>query len=124
MSGGVQVQTERDRFGRVTRRSIGVGNAEQSRMRYDWAKTGQRLNKTVNELTKAQVNYQYDAFDNLISAAYDEKGSTETIYRMPDKIGNLYKKEDRSDRKYSKGGMLTEDEKYHYHYDAEGNSGI
>jgi RHS repeat-associated protein len=121
MCGGVQVNTERDNFGRVIRRSIGVGNAEQSRVRYDWAKTGQRLNKTVNELTKAQTNYEYDAFDNLISAAYDEKGTTETVYRVPDKIGNLFKTKEKSDRKYSKGGRLMEDEKYFYHYDAEGN---
>jgi RHS repeat-associated protein len=121
MNGLVKVQIERDEFGRVTRRSIGVGNAEQSRVRYDWASTGQRLNKTVNELTKGQTNYEYDAFDNLISAAYDEKGQTETIYRVPDKIGNLFKTKEKSDRKYSKGGRLMEDEKYHYHYDAEGN---
>jgi RHS repeat-associated protein len=61
------------------------------------------------------------AFDNLISAAYDEKGTTETIYRVPDKIGNLFKTKEKSDRKYSKGGRLMEDEKYFYHYDAEGN---
>jgi RHS repeat-associated protein len=121
MNGGVKVQTERDKLGRVIRRSIGVGSAEQSRVRYDWANTGQRLNKTVNELTKAQTNYEYDAFDNLISAAYNEKGTTETIYRVPDKIGNLFKTKEKTDRKYSKGGRLMEDEKYHYHYDAEGN---
>jgi RHS repeat-associated protein len=120
MSGGVQVDIERNKFGRVLRRSIGVGSAEKSRVRYDWTKTGNRLNKVVNELTKAQTNYEYDAFDNLISAAYDEKGKTETIYRVPDKIGNLFATKEKKDRKYSKGGRLQEDEKYCYHYDAEG----
>jgi RHS repeat-associated protein len=120
MSGAVQVDIERDKLGRVMRRSIGVGSAEKSRVRYDWSKTGNRLHKVVNELTKAQTNYEYDAFDNLISAAYDEKGKTETIYRVPDKIGNLFATKEKKDRKYSKGGRLQEDEKYYYHYDAEG----
>jgi RHS repeat-associated protein len=121
LSGGVSVQTERDDLGRVVRRSIGAANIEQSRTRYQWGK-GNKLHRMVNELTRAEANFQYDAFDNLISAAYAEKGKTETVYRMPDKIGNLFKTKDRSDRKYSKGGRLQQDDKYNYYYDAEGNT--
>jgi RHS repeat-associated protein len=39
---------------------------------------------------------------------------------VPDKIGNLFATKEKKDRKYSKGGRLQEDEKYYYHYDAEG----
>ncbi|MBZ4187943.1 DUF6531 domain-containing protein [Niabella sp. 3A5MI-3] len=121
LSGNVEVKTERDRLGRVTRRSIGAKNIEQSRTRYDWG-MGNKLHKLVDELTKAQANFEYDAFDSLISASYESKsGATETIYRVPDKIGNLFKTRNRSDRKYSKGGRLQEDDKYAYHYDGEGN---
>jgi RHS repeat-associated protein len=120
LSGAVQVQTERDKLGRVVRRSIATFNAAQSRVKYNWGK-GNKLKNIVNELTHAQSNFEYDAFDNLISAAYEEKGQTETIYRVPDKIGNLFKTKNRSDRKYSKGGRLQQDEAYNYYYDAEGN---
>lgn len=121
LSGNVEIKTERDRLGRVTRRSIGAQNAEQSRTRYDWG-MGNQLNRIVNETNKTHIQFDYDAFDNLISATYENRsGATETIYRVPDKIGNLFKTRDRSDRKYSKGGRLQEDDKYIYHYDGEGN---
>jgi len=121
LSGGVSVKTERDRLGRVTRRSIGAQNVEQSRTRYDWG-TGNKLNRMVNELSRISTLFDHDAFDSLISAAYEAKdGTTQTIYRIPDKIGNLFKTPDRNDRKYSKGGRLQEDDQYVYHYDGEGN---
>ncbi|WP_018630246.1 DUF6531 domain-containing protein [Niabella aurantiaca] len=121
LSSQVSVKTERDRLGRVTRRSIGAQNVEQSRTRYDWG-TGNKLNRMVNELSRTNSLFDYDAFDNLISATYEDKdGTTETIYRIPDKIGNLFRTRDRSDRKYSKGGRLQEDGRYTYHYDGEGN---
>lgn len=120
LSGGLSVATERDKLGRVTRRTIGAKNIEQSRTRYDWGR-GNKLHKIVNELTRATADFEYDAFDNLVSATYEEKSHTQTIYRVPDKIGNLFKTKDRSDRKYGKGGRLEEDERYCYYYDAEGN---
>ncbi|MGN7785266.1 DUF6531 domain-containing protein [Niabella sp. 22666] len=120
LSGGVTVSTEHDRLGRVVRRSIGAKNIEQCRTRYDWGR-GDKLNKIVNELTQAKIDFEYDAFDNLISAVYEEKAGVETLYRVPDKIGNLYKTRSKTDRKYTKGGRLEEDDKYCYYYDAEGN---
>ncbi|SDC32877.1 DUF6531 domain-containing protein [Niabella drilacis] len=121
LSGNVEIKTERDRLGRITRRSIGAHNVEQSRTRYDWG-MGNKLNRLVNELSRINTLFDYDAFDNLISASYEQKGgAAETVYRIPDKIGNLFKTRDKSDRKYSKGGRLQEDEKYCYYYDGEGN---
>ncbi len=120
LSGGIKVQTERDQSGRVTRRSIGAKNIEQSKTKYEWGK-GHKLRKIVNELSRAKTDFDYDEFDNLISATYEEQGTAETIYRAPDKIGNLFKRKDKSDRKYGKGGQLLQDEKYNYYYDAEGN---
>ena len=120
LSGGVSVQLDRDKLGRVIRRSIGAKNIEQNRNRYEWGK-GNKLNRIVNESGKASVDFRYDEFDNLVSAAYTDKKETETIYRVPDKIGNLFKTKDRSDRTYGKGGRLLEDDTYTYYYDAEGN---
>ena len=120
LSGGVEVLTERDTHGRVSRRSIGASNIEQSRTRYLWDKS-YRLQRMINELSGAKVNFEYDAFDNLISAEYRESSGAETIYRIPDKIGNLFKTRERSDRKYSAGGRLTEDPQFYFHYDGEGN---
>ena len=102
------------------RRSIGANNIEQSRTRYVWDKS-YRLQRMVNELNGAKVNFEYDVFDNLISAEYKESSGAETIYRVPDKIGNLFKTKERSDRKYSAGGKLIEDPQFYFHYDGEGN---
>jgi RHS repeat-associated protein len=120
LSGSISVKTERDRYGRVTRRSIGTRNAEQARHRYHWGK-GSRLHSIVNELGRATTNFEYDAWDNLVSGTYSDKSGAETIYKAPDAIGNLFKTPQRKDRQYDKGGKLLRDEKYYYHYDAEGN---
>jgi len=122
MSGGVSQTTERDIQGRVTRQRIGVGSAEQRRTRYEWDNQN-KLKLIENEIAGTQSFFRYDNFDSLISAAYKTKGQSieETIYRIPDKIGNLYKTPAKSDRVYGKGGRLLEDDKYHFHYDAEGN---
>ena len=80
-----------------------------------------KLRKTLDELTRAKTDFEYDAFDNLVSATYRGEGPATTIYRVPDAIGNLFKTAERTDRKYSKGGRLQKDDTYNYYYDAEGN---
>ena len=45
----------------------------------------------------------------------------ESIYKAPDAIGNLFRTEERKDRKYGKDRRLLEDKKFSYHYDGEGN---
>lgn len=121
LAGGVSVHTERDRFGRETHKRVGVRNAEQSRMNYHWG-TGNRLHGIENELTGKHARFDYDAFDNLIKAEYEEPGKeTETIYRVPDAIGNLYRSRNQGDRRYGKGSRLLEDAHFFFHYDVEGN---
>jgi RHS repeat-associated protein len=122
LSGGVNVQTQRDRLGRVTRQSIGVQQVEQRRTRYEWGRANQ-LRRMVNELAGTQVQFDYDEFNNLESATYTqaEGGASETIYRVPDKLGNLFDTPTRKDRVYGKGGRLLECPDYYYHYDVEGN---
>ena len=120
LTGGVSVRTERDRFGRETRKSVGVLNIEQSGRQYQWG-VGNRLQGIYDERTGKHTNFDYDAFDNLIKAEYQEQNKVETVYRAPDAIGNLFERKDRSDRKYDRGGRLTEDPNHYYYYDCEGN---
>ncbi|MDR2950593.1 MAG: DUF6531 domain-containing protein [Prevotella sp.] len=121
LTGGIHIHTGRDNFGRETRKSIGVNSIEQSSKAYQWG-MGNRLQGIEDELTGAHTSFNYDAFDNLIQADYKEQNKpAETIYRVPDKIGNLFEQSDRTDRKYGKGGRLKEDNNYFYHYDVEGN---
>ena len=122
LSGGVKVQTRRDKLGRVLHRSIGTHKAEQSRIRYEWGRSSQ-LRRMVNELAGTQAQFTYDEFDNLVSATYTQRGdaAAATVYRVPDKLGNLFSTASRKDRVYGKGGRLLECPDYYYHYDGEGN---
>ncbi len=120
LSGSVLVKTERDQLGRVSKRSIGARNIEQSKQSYQWGK-GNRLQRIVNELSRASTQFEYDSWDNLVSGSYTDNNGTEIIYKAPDALGNLFKTPEHKDRQYDKGGKLLKDEQYHYHYDGEGN---
>ncbi|MGO4288520.1 DUF6531 domain-containing protein [Chitinophaga sp. RAB17] len=122
LPGGVNVQTLRDKTGRVINQSIGVHKVEQHRTRYEWGRLSQ-LRRIIHELSDTQTQFAYDEFDNLISATYAQSGGSAitTIYRIPDKLGNLFRTTGRKDRIYGKGGRLLECPDYYYHYDGEGN---
>ncbi|WP_310591774.1 RHS repeat domain-containing protein [Bacteroides thetaiotaomicron] len=45
----------------------------------------------------------------------------ESVFRAPDKVGNLYREDGCKGREYDRGGRLLWDGKYHYRYDCEGN---
>ncbi|MDR6546259.1 RHS repeat-associated protein [Chryseobacterium rhizosphaerae] len=120
LTGGISQLTERDQQGRVIRSSINSHNVEQNRTRYFWG-TANRLLKTVNEITGASTSFNYDSWDNLVSGNYQSRQQTETIYKAPDAIGNLFETPEQSDRMYGAGGRLLKDIRYNYYYDAEGN---
>ena len=120
LTGGVHVTTRRDRFGRETYKSVGARNVEQLRRRYTWD-MGNRLLVARDEISGRVARYDYDEFDNLISAEYERGGEVERLYRVPDRMGNLFETRERDDRRYDAGGQLAEDREYFYHYDCEGN---
>ena len=120
LTGGVHVRTHHDSLGRETYKSVGARNVEQFRRSYTWG-IGNRLHATEDGLTGRRVRYDYDEFDNLLSAEYKQGNDVERIYRIPDRIGNLFETREKDDRKYDAGGRLTEDRDYFYHYDCEGN---
>ena len=120
LTGGVHVTTRRDRFGRETYKSVGARNVEQFRRRYTWD-MGNRLLVARDEISGRVARYDYDEFDNLISAEYERGGEVERLYRVPDRMGNLFETRERDDRRYDAGGRLAEDREHFYHYDCEGN---
>ena len=82
---------------------------------------GNRLLVARDEITGRVARYDYDEFDNLISAEYERGGEVERLYRVPDRMGNLFETREKDDRKYDAGGRLAEDHGHFYHYDCEGN---
>ncbi|NLR78341.1 DUF6531 domain-containing protein [Chitinophaga eiseniae] len=121
LSGQLTLKIQRDKQGRIIRQTIGQQQVTNS-TRYDWGPAS-KLRRMVNELSGREVRFDYDEFDNLASATYAQQNSSiaETIYRVPDKLGNLFTIPSRKDRTYSKGGRLLSCPDYFYYYDAEGN---
>lgn len=54
---------------------------------------GNRLLVACNKITRRVARYDYDEFDNLISAEYERGGEVERLYRVPDRMDNLVFKE-------------------------------
>ena len=82
---------------------------------------GNRLLVARDEISGRVARFDYDEFDNLIAAEYERNGEIERLYRVPDRMGNLFETRERVDRRYDAGGRLAEDPKFFYHYDCEGN---
>lgn len=55
---------------------------------------------------------------NLVRGDYS---MYESVFRTPDKVGNLYREDGCKGREYDRGGRLLWDGEYHYRYDCEGN---
>jgi len=117
LPGGVRSEWKRDRLGRPTEQKTysGGGRLERSR-EYIWD-VNYRL-KQITDSNSGITKFEHDVFGNLAGAVYGD-GSNEL--RMPDAVGNLFRKADRSDRKYGPAGQLLEAEGTRYEYDAEGN---
>lgn len=117
LPGGVKGSWERDRLGRPLKHQItgGGGRLERSR-EYKWD-VNDRLKKFI-DFGKEETRFEHDAVGNLASATY---ANGEADLRLPDAVGNLFRKSDRSDRKYGPAGQLLEAEGTKYEYDAEGN---
>ncbi|MEP0212322.1 MAG: RHS repeat-associated core domain-containing protein [Cellulophaga sp.] len=115
LSGGVTQKTNYDQAGRIKELHVHSQNYEPSKRQYSWNPSNQLEQLIVNGKT---TTFNYDALGNLAQANYQQ---TETIYKVPDRIGNLYKTADRSGYTYDKGGKLLADPEWNYTYDAEGN---
>ncbi|RBL92459.1 RHS repeat-associated core domain-containing protein [Chitinophaga flava] len=97
---------------------IVTSNGKTTRNRqYHWD-ANYRLKQVLNGLSNGLVKFGHDEFANLAWAQYED-GIYD--YRLPDKVGNLYKTSTRVDRKYNAGGRLMETADARFIYDKEGN---
>ncbi len=67
------------------------------------------------------ASYQADIDHSLCNLIRGDYSLHESIFRTPDKVGNLYREAECKGRKYDRGGRLLWDGEYHYSYDCEGN---
>jgi RHS repeat-associated protein len=120
LPGGVHARWQRDSLGRPQVQEIRVRGVTLQARQYTW-ETNDRLRMIIDSMN-GPVHYTHDALGNLAAATYQD-GRVDL--RMPDAVGNLFRTNDRGDRKYGPAGQLLEarDERgvIRYEYDAEGN---
>lgn len=120
MPGGIRSRWQRDNLGRPLKQEISLGAKVVSTKSYVWG-VNNRLQKIIDKLGNETV-FKHDTFGNLICAEY---ASGEIEWRMPDAVGNLFKKQDQSDREYGPAGQLLsikeKDGVTRFEYDPEGN---
>ena len=116
-TGGIRITTDYDDMGLVRSRHVHSGERHTGWRSYRWD-VGARLMSMRSNLSPEPVIFDYDGMCNLVRADYSMH---ESIFRTPDKVGNLYRSENGRDRTYDGGGRLTSDGEFHYRYDCEGN---
>jgi len=120
LPGGVRSVWKRDKLGRPLTHEIWSGAKQLVAKSYTW-EPNDRLKMIVDAL-HGPVQFSHDGLGNLTAAAYPD-GKVDL--RMPDAVGNLFKTNERRDRKYGPAGQLLESwDKTgvtRYAYDPEGN---
>ncbi|KZS38907.1 hypothetical protein AWE51_15105 [Aquimarina aggregata] len=117
LSGGVISSWSYDTAGRPLQQKVINHRGEQRNRSYQWD-VNDKLKKIHNNLTGRTVRFTYDDFNNLASSQYED-GSYD--YKLPDKVGNIYRSKDQQDREYGKNGKLLKTKTSTYTYDEEGN---
>lgn len=119
LPGGISSQWQRDGIGRPVVQTIGhtagAGISLRKRKQYLWD-VNDRLKQIKDE--KGITKFEHDGWSNLAKTIYP---NGEEQLRNRDAVGNLFKSEDRKDRKYAKGGQLKKANGWEYYYDQEGN---
>jgi len=117
LPGGIMSSFQYDRAGHPVEHKVSKGTEALRHRVYSW-NVNDRLQSMMNGLNSGMVQYGHDDFGNLAWAKYEDN---QFDYRMPDKVGNLYKTKEQKDRKYGAGGQLLESNGTKYNYDEEGN---
>ena len=63
------------------------------------------------------AEFDYDVVGTLAAARYDE---VDILYKLPDRIGNIYPDRFAKEARYERGGRRKEDKEWTYHFDGEG----
>ena len=121
LPGGVRARWQRDAIGRPTQQEITAAGEFRRAVHYTW-EVNDRLRMVV-DAARGPVRYEHDALGNLAAATYED-GRVDL--RMPDAVGNLFRTQARTDRKYGPAGQLLESREpdgrvVTYEYDPEGN---
>ena len=112
--GGVESQTRYDRSGRVTDQVTKGAGYEVSHRSYEWDLSGKLRRLTAGTYT---AEFDYDVVGTLAAARYDE---VDILYKLPDRIGNIYPDRFGKEATYERGGRRKEDKEWTYHFDGEG----
>jgi RHS repeat-associated protein len=117
MTGGVKSTWCYDEAGRPLEQKVSSGSRTSRHKRYSWG-VNDKLHSIQDMLNNSSVQYDYDAFDNLVSAIEMPGFKAEHYFR--DEVGNIFNTRDKKDRKYGSGGRLEEMAGTKYYYDEEG----
>ncbi|MDQ2772801.1 MAG: DUF6531 domain-containing protein [Bacteroidota bacterium] len=104
-----------DALDHLTQQRLAVEGRLTHFQRYEWNNARQLT--VVDDAAHGTIQFAYDSLGALAATRYAD-GTTE--YRRPDELGNLFKSEERTDRRYDVGGRLLEAGGITYKYDAEG----
>ena len=116
-TGGIRITTDYNDMGLVRSRHVRSGGRHTGWRNYRWD-VGARLMSMRCSMRSEPVIFDYDSLCNLIRGDYS---LYESVFRTPDKVGNLYREDGCKGRGYDRGGRLLRDGEYHYAYDCEGN---
>ena len=116
-TGGIRITTDYNDMGLVRSRHVHSGGRHTGWRSYRWD-VGARLMSMRCSMRGEPVLFDYDSMCNLVRGDY---AMHDSIFRTPDKVGNLYREEECRGREYDRGGRLLWDGEYHYRYDCEGN---
>jgi RHS repeat-associated protein len=118
--GAVRARWTYDRAGRPATHEIEGPTGTLRAVGYQWS-PNDRLH-TLIDSTRGPTRYHHDTRGYLAAAEYPD-GTREL--RMPDAVGNLFRTETRTDRKYGPSGellwMRDDRGETHFTYDLEGN---
>lgn len=116
-TGGIRISTDYNDMGLVRSRHVRSGDRHTGWRHYRWD-VGARLMSMRCSMRHEPVIFDYDSLCNLVRGDYSMH---ESIFRTPDKVGNLYREAECKGRGYDRGGRLLWDGEFHYSYDCEGN---
>jgi RHS repeat-associated protein len=112
--GGVVSGWHRDQGGRPTRQTISGSRSPDWSRDYHW--TSDRITR-IEDSRFGPVTYDHDHRGRLVA----EHHIGSTIHRAFDEVGNVYRRADRSDRRYVRGGILRNDGDVTFAFDLLGN---